>query len=179
MTPAPVYYPWYAIVSGDELQQGDIFESCPVFSPAFTDLDNPRATSYLDWQERSVIVSTQSCDIAKEHQKTEDVLVCALWDASVFPPGHYLSTQKGLENVRQGSVPGFHMLAPCDEKVFVHPFRLVDFRRVWSLPIGFVRRQASRNLHLRLLPPYREQMSQAFARFFMRVGLPSDIPPFR
>jgi hypothetical protein len=31
---------------------------------------------------------------------------------------------------------------------------------------------------LRLLPPYREHLSQAFARFFMRVGLPVDIPPF-
>jgi hypothetical protein len=29
---------------------------------------------------------------------------------------------------------------------------------------------------LRLLPPYREHLSQAFARYFMRVGLPQDIP---
>ena len=29
-----------------------------------------------------------------------------------------------------------------------------------------------------LLPPYREHLSQAFARFFMRVGLPLDIAPF-
>jgi len=28
---------------------------------------------------------------------------------------------------------------------------------------------------LRLRPPYREHLSQAFARFFMRVGLPTDI----
>ena len=32
---------------------------------------------------------------------------------------------------------------------------------------------------LRLLPPYGEHLSQAFARFFMRVGLPVDIPPFK
>jgi len=31
---------------------------------------------------------------------------------------------------------------------------------------------------LRLLPPYREHLSQAFARFFIRVGLPVDIPQF-
>jgi hypothetical protein len=31
---------------------------------------------------------------------------------------------------------------------------------------------------LRLLPPYREHLSQSFARFFMRVGLPVDIPSF-
>jgi hypothetical protein len=29
-----------------------------------------------------------------------------------------------------------------------------------------------------LLPPYREHLSQAFARFFMRVGLPVEVPPF-
>jgi hypothetical protein len=28
------------------------------------------------------------------------------------------------------------------------------------------------------MPPYREHLSQAFARYFMRVGLPSDIPSF-
>ncbi len=32
---------------------------------------------------------------------------------------------------------------------------------------------------LRLLPPYREHLAQGFARFFMRVGLPVDIPAFR
>jgi hypothetical protein len=30
--------------------------------------------------------------------------------------------------------------------------------------------------HKRLLPPYREHLSQSFARYFMRVGLPVDIP---
>ncbi|MBD5492017.1 MAG: hypothetical protein HDR16_07880 [Lachnospiraceae bacterium] len=28
---------------------------------------------------------------------------------------------------------------------------------------------------LRLCPPYREHLSQAFARYFMRVGLPVNI----
>lgn len=32
---------------------------------------------------------------------------------------------------------------------------------------------------LRLLPPYREHLAQAFARSFMRVGLPIDIPVFK
>lgn len=31
------------------------------------------------------------------------------------------------------------------------------------------------NKRIRLLPPYREHLSQAFARYFMRVGLPQDI----
>jgi hypothetical protein len=32
---------------------------------------------------------------------------------------------------------------------------------------------------LRLLPPYREHLSQAFARFFMRIGLPVHIDLFK
>jgi len=39
-----------------------------------------------------------------------------------------------------------------------------------------LRKQGNR---LRLLPPYREHLAQAFARFFMRVGLPADIPKFK
>ncbi len=58
--------------------------------------------------------------------------------------------------------------------------RIVNFRRVYSLPLTFVRQVAARRgRRLRLLRPYREHLSQAFARYFMRVGLPQDIPPFR
>jgi hypothetical protein len=31
----------------------------------------------------------------------------------------------------------------------------------------------------RLQSPFREHFSQAFARFFMRVGLPAAIPAFK
>jgi hypothetical protein len=56
----------------------------------------------------------------------------------------------------------------------------VDFRRVFSLPLGFMRGLATaQGNRLRLLPPYREHLSQSFARFFMRVGLPEDIPAFK
>jgi hypothetical protein len=55
--------------------------------------------------------------------------------------------------------------------------RVVDFHDLFTVPRGFleaVLRQ--RGLpRLRLLPPYREHLSQAFARFFMRVGLPQPI----
>ena len=59
-------------------------------------------------------------------------------------------------------------------------FMLVDFTRVFTVEAGLVRELAARQgPRLRLNPPYREHLAQAFARFFMRVGLPVDIPPFR
>lgn len=55
--------------------------------------------------------------------------------------------------------------------------RLVDFHEVFTIPYAFLESllaQRGENRY-RLLPPYREHLSQAFARFFMRVGLPIPI----
>ncbi len=55
--------------------------------------------------------------------------------------------------------------------------RIVDFHEVFSLPRAFLEAWLLERgePRLRLRPPYREHLSQAFARFFMRVGLPTDI----
>ncbi|OHB66262.1 MAG: hypothetical protein A2V70_04925 [Planctomycetes bacterium RBG_13_63_9] len=107
------------------------------------------------------------------------MLLCSVWDRSELTAGH-LATPKGLEEARRGNLPAFHVLAASILPGMEHEIRLVEFRRVYSLPIGFLRKKAlDDGRRLRLLPPYREHLSQAFARFFMRVGLPVDIPPFR
>jgi hypothetical protein len=57
---------------------------------------------------------------------------------------------------------------------------VVSFREVWSLPLVFVRNMAGAiGQRPRLRSPYREHLAQAFARYFMRVGLPVDIPAYR
>jgi hypothetical protein len=57
------------------------------------------------------------------------------------------------------------------------PHMVVDFHEVFSLPLDFLQAwvRARGQARLRLCPPYREHLSQSFARFFMRVGLPQDI----
>jgi hypothetical protein len=171
-------YPWYQVVRGDNLQQGDILDACPVFAlPVdFTPADTG---ALLPWRERDVVVMTQSCDLARGREKVTEVLLCPIWSRSELTEG-YLSTLKGLEDARRGNLPGFHVLAACDLPECPREARIVDFRRVYSLPVAFMRQQGvSADHRLRLLPPYREHLAQAFARFFMRIGLPTDIPPFR
>jgi hypothetical protein len=122
---------------------------------------------------------SQTCDLVPAREKVTEVLVCPTWSRSELTSGH-LAAMRGLEDARRGNLPGYHILAPCDLPAFARELRIVDFRRVYSLPLAFVRqRAATAGDRLRLLPPYREHLSQAFARFFMRVGLPVDIPPFR
>jgi len=168
-------YPWYSVVESDVLEQGDLIESCPVYLPV-EDLDDPTLAMF-DWEERDLIVLSQSCDLVPGREKLTEVLLGTVWDRSELTG--YLATSKGMEDARRGNLPGFHVLAACEANGFSREVRVVDFRRVFSLPVRFVRKKAADGRRLRLLPPYREHLSQAFARFFMRVGLPVDIPAFR
>jgi hypothetical protein len=117
--------------------------------------------------------------MVKGREKILEVLLCPVWRRSELTEG-YLATTRGLEDARKGNLPACHVLGECSLNGFLRERRVVDFRRVYSLPLAFIRRWAAGRGHrLRLLPPYREHLSQSFARFFMRVGLPVDIPPFK
>ena len=86
----------------------------------------------------------------------------------------------GWEEARKGRHPSFHVLNRCGLPGHERDFLLVDFTRVFTVDTSLVRElAATQGARLRLNPPYREHLAQAFARFFMRVGLPVDIPPFR
>jgi hypothetical protein len=172
-------YPWYELVVGDDLQQGDILEGCPVFAPPSDLAVETLAEAVFAWEDRDVVVMSQTCDIVAGREKVKEVMLCPVWKRSELTAG-YLATPRGMEEARRGNVAGFHVLAGCSLPRFDRDVRIVDFRRVYALPLGFIRRQAEdAEERLRLLPPYREHLAQALARFFMRIGLPVDIPPFK
>ncbi len=174
-------YPWYRLTTGDELAQGDVLEAFPVFLPP-DDLEdwNESASAFFTTEERNVVLMTQTCDLVKGREKVSEVLLCPGWPLSRYQAGEHLATTKGREEVRRGILPGIHMLASCELPDFAREVRIVDFRQVYSLPLRFVRQRAvASGPRMRLLPPYREHLAQAFARYFMRVGLPADIPPFK
>jgi hypothetical protein len=167
------------LVSGEELEQGDILEGCPVYQPPDELASGESLSPVFDFEDRDVIVMTQTCDLVAGREKVAEVVMCPVWQLSEYKDG-FLTTAKGREEVRRGNLPGYHMLAACDLPAANRDVRIVDFRQLFSLPAGYIRKRARlAGQRLRLLPPYREHLAQAFARFFMRVGLPTDIPPFR
>jgi hypothetical protein len=77
------------------------------------------------------------------------------------------------------SQSNYHLLNKCDMLNESNDYLVVDFRSVFSVPYSFLKEFSKKQTtRIRLMSPYREHLSQAFARFFMRVGLPTDIPQF-
>ena len=169
-------YPWYEVVNaGEPLLQGDFINSCPIVKPpSQIELGKVEA----DVIEYDVLVMSQSCDLVQ--RKLELVLVCPTWPLSEFEKlSKFFKSKKGKETLRQGNVPGYHLLNKCEIDRFKTEYLVVDFRSVYSIPFNFLVDLSQERRKIRLLPPYREHLSQAFARFFMRVGLPIDIPSFK
>lgn len=168
-------YPWYDIVDGGEdLLQGDFIKECPVVIPpseVFGEVE-VRIINY------NVVVMSQSCDLVQK--KLDLVLVCPVWPLTKLGEKQpYYRGKEGKEALRRGYLPGYHFLNKCEINGFESDYLVVDFRSVYSVPFDFILDLArKKGRRLRLLPPYREHLSQAFARFFMRVGLPVDIPSF-
>ena len=129
--------------------------------------------------ESDLIVLTQSCDL--EQQKVRLVATCLLYALAEFEATNPAFAKKGRWNeVLRGRVEGLDLLAspttPADNRAAL----VVDFREIYSLPFDYLTAQAaSLGERWRLRSPFLEHFSQAFARFFMRVGLPSTIPQFR
>ena len=125
-----------------------------------------------------LIIMTQSCDL--ENSKATLVACCPIHTLARFEEFNPKLKKAGAwESVRQGRQEGLHLLgSPVrpDDKWDAY---VVDFRSIYSLPIGYMSAHArSMGARWRLRSPYLEHFSQAFARFFMRVGLPTDIPSF-
>jgi hypothetical protein len=166
-------YPWYTVPTGREITQGDILFGCPILTPVLADQASVvSAGDRISGQIRlfDVVVMTQACDI--DQNKVEDIILCPLASLDEIAQRNDLESR---DRLRRGEAIGRHLVNATEG----FGFHVVDFAHVFSLPKGFVLDFAQKaKRRLRLLPPYREHLAQAFARFFMRVGLPIDIPSF-
>ncbi len=175
---------WFDLTEGPTLLQGDLLKDCPVFAISGSPSWPPAAATDIEIEAKvfGLVVMTQSCDL--ENEKVEDVLLAQLiaWNDVV-----QAEVERGNEAVRSrrfrkllvdGNVPGLSLLHRRDAHPSL-PWSVVDFHRLFTLPKAFVARFAAESgPRHRLRSPYREHLAQAFARYFMRVGLPHDAKDF-
>lgn len=177
-------YPWYQILNNSgEIMQGDFIPECPIIIPPsnlgdLTEEEN-NYEDFLTVQTLNTVVLSQSCDL--EQNKIDIALVSPIYSLEEYfgqlPEGERIGKprEKRLKLLRQGNIAAHHLLNKDPEKN-VNDFQVVDFRHVYGVNLEYLKTHAVQiESRVRLLPPYREHLSQAFARFFMRVGLPNDI----
>lgn len=163
-------YPWYGLASGDLLEQGDLVVGCP--------FHRIQANGDVERESYNVVVMSHSCDLA--HDKLEMVQVCPYWELEAMARQvEYLRGKRGREDLRRGNLSGYHLMNRCMLAEKPTGYLVVDFRSQFSINRQDLKLlAAAQPPRLRLQPPYREHLAQALARFYMRVGLPVDIPAF-
>lgn len=166
--------PFWIEVDEAELRQGDLLPKCNV--PIFGSEYGPHQVVPVAIAD--LVVLTQSCDLMKE--KIEMVALCPIAVLNEFEEVNPRFRKKGeWESVRKGRWEGLHLLASPTEPEVNRKALVVDFQHVISLPFAYLTAHAGQlGKRWRLDSPFLEHFSQAFARFFMRVGLPSELPKF-
>lgn len=185
---------WYEVVNADiELTQGDIILDCPVVRWASKSIEPGAVDSFeilksaIEVVLADVVVITQACDL--EQHKVENAILCPHvsldkykeeWEAAMKAMSQNPTSkawQRTCEDIKNGYIWNLSMLNEGNVADLVLTHRVVDFHDVFTLPRTFLESlmQSREQPRLRLRPPYREHLSQAFARFFMRVGLPTGI----
>jgi hypothetical protein len=188
---------WYGRVEAtDRLTQGDLISECPVliWNPQSVELTRESdATESLknsfDILQADVVVMTQACDLDQE--KVSNVILCPhlslddyrnLWAEERKRRAQSANSKDWsaeFNQMRNGFRWNLALLNEGHAGELTTKHRVVDFTDVFTIPRAFLEsllRQREKP-RLRLRPPYREHLSQAFARFFMRVGLPIEIAP--
>jgi len=167
---------YWTQVNEPTLRQGDFLSSChvPVLYPDFS----PGSTHEVEVGEYDLIVVTQSCDL--ENKKAQLVALCPIYSILDYQRVNEQFQEKGAwERVRNGRIEGLHLLASTTNPSDNQSAHVVVFREIYSLPIQYLTKHTETlESRSRLQSPFLEHFSQAFARFFMRVGLPSQIPRY-
>jgi hypothetical protein len=187
---------WYRAAAADEpLAQGDFVLECPVLSWKPSVLQSAAGSvptqisldEHLIAEARDLVVMTQACDL--EHAKVTSVVLCphygleefkAAWEEAQRNKEQHPTAKawrRYCDEICEGTIWNLNLLNSQSDVGIEVEHRIVDFHEVFTLPRSVLESVLrARNIpRPQLLPPYREHLSQAFARFFMRVGLPTPV----
>jgi len=185
---------WYEIASPEiSLTQGDMIFDCPLLDWQGISLglegrgESEVLKDAIAGIQADVVVMTQACDL--EYEKVENVILCqhvslddhrAIWEVNSRRVGQNPTEKtwkRHCNDICEGYNWNLSMLNDCKIDGSRIGIRIVFFNEVFTVPRTFLESLLRQRGHsrFRLLPPYREHLSQAFARFFMRVGLPIPI----
>lgn len=163
---------WYG-EAVDQLKQGDLLFGFPlVVAVSGGDEELPYE---FESRQATVVVLTQSCDIPKKSQYSVMVAEVHEYDSLIAAGNDHLRKSDYKQALSRGLAVSDFLLPPAGDRM---AWSIANFRDVHMVPKELAQHRLSEAPALRLVSPYREYLSQAFARFIMRVGLPSTLTEF-
>ncbi|GAA4296038.1 hypothetical protein [Mycobacterium paraffinicum] len=166
---ADKYADWYERT--DELWQGTLLRGTRVFeeSGKFEEGKPPRVVS----RRADAIILTQSCDIDKRAQNRLLVAEIQSYRRLAEELGKPVSEKGYRKDLIAGRTIAEFLLPPAQD--VLDDWSVVNFRELYTIDRD---RTAAADAFVGLASPYREHLGQAFARFMMRVTLPSNLSEF-
>lgn len=183
----PENYAWYKVIrANNDLQQGDIFFNFPIYIPRTStpaELEQKGQNATVDEKTANVIIMSQSCDLLKMRSTVNTpVIVCPLFSVKEQVEQGKMRSEDWEPLVKEEIVSA-RIIKSSEHRSHTFGFQKVLLKQVYTVPYKFLKTFSdSYGTRVRLLPPYREHLAQAFAKQFMRVGLPNDLPrtyPYR
>lgn len=158
---------WYE-TTGD-LAQGAIFKGIP-----FVTMDDtkPLGSSSFTTRNSDFVVLTQTCDLPKKTQRT--VLLCELISYDFVAKTNTAFGSSELKTSLARGIAIAEFLLPPNDALGLG-WTLAYFRSLYVVPKSQLMAATSA---ISVASPYREHLAQAYARFTMRVGLPSPLHEF-
>ena len=161
---------WYEATSSD-LEQGDLLFDFPLtVQVQAEDVDGPE----FEARDATVVILTQTCDIAKKAQHSLIIAEVYEYDFLVEAGMQHLRSTEYKRSLARGTAVCDFLLPPSS----TFGWSIVGFRDVHVVPKQLILKRLAVGDSLRLSSPYKEYLSQAFARFIMRVGLAQTLGEF-
>ena len=144
-----------------------------------------------------VIVLTQECDLTWDYESrinssgNQDkylfsAIVAPLYNYEQFIEGEHLSelnqkmakisrkpTKTDNKNLRQNETPRYHYIEFPDEVPIVNS--IIDFKHYFTVNIGVLQEYKKSNYICTVGDLFRERISQRFANYLSRIGLPDMV----
>lgn len=161
------------------LTQGDWLGDCAVATPPSSlKTDDKNVEAFIDTYD--LILVSQTCDLVNEpsYPYVAACPICSIQDYEL--DSAKTSNADVWNGIRKGRQEGLYLLPNPREPNNAWASLVVDFRLILSLSTEYAREVARKQPErYRLDSPFLEHFSQAFARFFMRVGLPGGVTEFK
>lgn len=180
-------YEWYGPHRSSEgIDQGLILIDFPV--PDYSQVSYSGLASDenielpIEVKKNDLIVMTQACDI--ENDKVKNITLCRIYALNDYLIETNQSKTKAkdlIDGLNSGRVANMCLLNRPNYNSYgdiLEDYLVVKFDESVNYPVELIQQRIDGESSdmMKLLPPYREALSQSYGIFFMRVGNPTNIP---